>query len=252
MRGSELRPQCAHTEHRDRQIGGWFYFVNLGSMLKNEAMHSHPFPKCRQFRMGSWTAQKPVSVRNGLRIDQKGSTGGFDSRTGPEVHSGVGTSSSGLYSLTKCFTKTPLLAFVWGPVTFVATSWSLSSEVSTSSSLSLSPEVPASTPLSSERATAAIPLAPAASVSFWGSFQLRLLGGHSELPASRIVPLLLYFCDCFSADIKTNSQFSFEEDHPLHFGIDALAQLLLKFFPGITNVGHLNRTPQDHGHKARL
>lgn len=96
MRGSELRPQCAHTEHRDRQIGGWFYFVNLGSMLKNEAMNSHPFPKCRQFMMGSWTAQKPVSARNGLRNDQKGSTGGFDSRTGPEVHSGVGTSSSGL------------------------------------------------------------------------------------------------------------------------------------------------------------
>lgn len=65
----------AHTQNTDRQIGGWFYFVNLGSMLKNEAMHSHPFPKCRQFRMGSWTAQKPVSVRNGLRIDQKGSTG---------------------------------------------------------------------------------------------------------------------------------------------------------------------------------
>lgn len=150
-----------------------------------------------------------------------------------------------LYSLTKRFTKTPLLAFV-------ATAWSLSSEVSTPSSLSLSPEVPASTPLSSESTTTAIPLTPAASISFWRSFQLRLLGGHSELPTSRITPLLLYFCDCFSADIKTNSLFSFEEDHALHFGIDALAQLLLKFFPSVTDVGHLNGAPQDHGHKARL
>lgn len=49
--------------------------------------------------------------------------------------------------------------------------------------------------------------------------------------------------------IRTH-QFAFEEDHPPHFGINAFAQLLLKFFPSIADVGHFNGAPQDHGHKA--
>jgi hypothetical protein len=79
----------------------------------------------------------------------------------------------------------------------------------------------ASTLFSSERLTAGILLPPAASISFRGPLLLWLLSGHGELPASQVMPLLLYF---FSADIKTNSQFSFKGGHALQFVIDALSQ----------------------------
>lgn len=61
-------------------------------------------------------------------------------------------------------------------------------------------------------------------------------------------PVFLWLLQCR----HQNSQFSFKEGHPLQFVIDALTKLLLKFLPSITNTGHLNRVPQDHGHKARL
>ena len=76
--------------------------------------------------------------------------------------------------------------------------------------------------------------------------------GHRKLPVPWIMPLFLYFCYWCSRDIKANTLLSFEKDHPLHFGISILTQLLFKFFPSITNAWHFSWAPQDHGHKARF